>query len=93
LKLNSYAEGGADNPKNSNNEIIASNVDYLETWEVLEQCVHEGLVKSIGLSNFNHEQIDRLLMLAKIKPVMNQVIMIWGLIIRFNYLSICQLTD
>ncbi len=93
MKLYSYAEGGADSPKSSSNEIIASTVDYIDTWEALEQCVHEGLVKSIGLSNFNHEQIDRLLMLAKIKPAVNQVIMIWGLIIRFDYLSICELTD
>jgi len=54
---------------------IASNVDYIETWQALEQAVNDGLVKSIGVSNFNHEQIDRLLMVAKIKPAVNQVLM------------------
>lgn len=32
-----------------------------------------GLTKSIGLSNFNSEQIDRVLSIAQIKPVTNQV--------------------
>lgn len=33
----------------------------------------KGLVRSIGISNFNSEQIDRLLKVAEIKPVTNQV--------------------
>lgn len=33
----------------------------------------QGLVKSLGLSNFNEKQIDRVLGIAKIKPVNNQV--------------------
>jgi len=32
-----------------------------------------GKVRSIGVSNFNSQQIDRLLAVAKIKPVVNQV--------------------
>ncbi|KAJ8912892.1 hypothetical protein NQ315_011215 [Exocentrus adspersus] len=50
-----------------------SDVDYLETWEGMEECVNLGLTKSIGVSNFNAEQIDRLLKNCKIKPVCNQV--------------------
>lgn len=39
----------------------------------MEECVNLGLTKSIGISNFNSEQIDRLYQAAKIKPVCNQV--------------------
>ncbi|KAG5880267.1 hypothetical protein JTB14_003416 [Gonioctena quinquepunctata] len=50
-----------------------SDIDYLETWEGMENCVKLGLTKSIGVSNFNQEQISRLLQNCKIKPVVNQV--------------------
>ena len=39
----------------------------------MEKCVELNLTKSIGLSNFNSEQINRILSVAKIKPVINQV--------------------
>ncbi|XP_028153886.1 aldo-keto reductase family 1 member B1 isoform X2 [Diabrotica virgifera virgifera] len=50
-----------------------SDVDYLETWEGMEECVNLGLAKSIGISNFNEEQMERLLKHCKIPPVVNQV--------------------
>lgn len=50
-----------------------SDVDYLETWEGMEECVELGLTRSIGLSNFNSIQIDRVLSNCRIKPVNNQV--------------------
>ncbi|CAL7938562.1 unnamed protein product [Xylocopa violacea] len=52
---------------------LSGEVDYLDTWRGMEECVKLGLTKSIGLSNFNSQQIDRILSIAKIKPVMNQV--------------------
>lgn len=39
----------------------------------MERLVELGWVKSIGVSNFNSEQIARLLSVAKIRPVVNQV--------------------
>lgn len=39
----------------------------------MERLVELGWVKSIGVSNFNSEQIARLLTAAQIKPVVNQV--------------------
>ncbi|XP_017775979.1 PREDICTED: aldose reductase-like [Nicrophorus vespilloides] len=50
-----------------------SDVDYLETWAALEECVALGLVRNVGVSNFNSEQIGRVLEVAKIRPVVNQV--------------------
>lgn len=47
--------------------------DYVDTWKGMEECVNQGLARSIGLSNFNSKQLQRVLDAATIKPVMNQV--------------------
>lgn len=39
----------------------------------LEKLVDEGLVETIGLSNFNEQEVEDILAIAKIKPVVNQV--------------------
>uniref|UniRef100_A0A1A9WEI7 NADP-dependent oxidoreductase domain-containing protein n=1 Tax=Glossina brevipalpis TaxID=37001 RepID=A0A1A9WEI7_9MUSC len=48
-------------------------VDYVDTWKAMENLVDLGLVKGIGLSNFNAKQIDRILKICRIQPVVNQV--------------------
>ncbi|CAG9857613.1 unnamed protein product [Phyllotreta striolata] len=65
-----FKEDGCTLPTSSSDY---SDVDYLETWEGMEECVREGLAKSIGLSNFNEGQIERVLGHCRIKPVVNQV--------------------
>lgn len=40
----------------------------------MEKCVQSGLIKSIGISNFNMKQVKDILEIATIKPVVNQVI-------------------
>ncbi|XP_060080792.1 1,5-anhydro-D-fructose reductase-like [Ylistrum balloti] len=52
--------------------------DYLErdlktTWRAMEELVFAGKAKSIGLSNFNSQQIEYICDGARIKPVINQV--------------------
>ena len=42
-------------------------------FKEMEKCVEEGLVKDIGLSNFNSEQIQTILDTCKVKPANNQV--------------------
>jgi len=44
-----------------------------EVWKVMEAMVDAGLTKSIGVSNFNSQQIQRILNIARIKPVNLQV--------------------
>lgn len=68
-----YKEGGDDFPKDDNEKILFSDVDYLDTWKAMEELVDTGLTKSIGISNFNAAQTKRVLDVARIKPVTNQV--------------------
>lgn len=68
-----YKEGYDLEPVDENGKTIFSDVDYVDTWRAMEKLVEKGLVKSIGVSNFNTKQIDRVLEIAKIKPVTNQV--------------------
>ncbi|KHJ95731.1 oxidoreductase, aldo/keto reductase family protein [Oesophagostomum dentatum] len=69
-----YAEGGDEFPtKPGTDEPDYSDVDYLETWKALEECVVEGKIRTIGLSNFNHKQIERILKNSAIKPAFLQI--------------------
>ncbi|XP_058833966.1 aldo-keto reductase family 1 member B1-like [Topomyia yanbarensis] len=52
---------------------IFSDADYVDTWKAMEKLVDAGLVKNIGLSNFNAKQIQRVLDVARIKPATNQI--------------------
>ena len=43
------------------------------TWQVMEDYVRQGKVRSIGVSNFNRHHLDDLLAYAEIGPVVNQI--------------------
>lgn len=60
-------------PKNEEGVLQLDDIDYVDTYKAMEKLVKKGLVKSIGVSNFNSEQIDRVLEVCEIKPVVNQV--------------------
>lgn len=60
-------------PKDASGKLLRSNVDYIETWQAMEQLLNSGLVRSIGVSNFEIPQIERLESVAQIKPVVNQI--------------------
>jgi len=51
---------------------LKTNEENLRVWRVLETYVEKGLIKSIGVSNFNETQLSFLVKHARIKPVLNQ---------------------
>lgn len=62
---------GELHPFNEKGEMrIDINTDHLQIWSVMEKQVLEGRTKAIGLSNFNIDQIKRILDNAKL-PVSN----------------------
>lgn len=61
------------NPIFKNGTYAFADIDYLDTWRAMEELMKNGKIRSIGISNFNSQQIDRLLSVAKIKPVLNQI--------------------
>jgi len=47
--------------------------DVKGSWKAMEELYEEGLIRAIGVSNFEPEQIDDLMVNAKIKPAINQI--------------------
>ncbi|XP_059472849.1 aldo-keto reductase family 1 member B1-like [Neocloeon triangulifer] len=66
-------QSGSTSARDANNVIITTDRDYVDTWRAMEKLVEKKLVRSIGVSNFNEEQIDRILKNCSIKPATNQV--------------------
>ncbi|OQR75290.1 aldo-keto reductase family 1 member B10 isoform 2 [Tropilaelaps mercedesae] len=69
----SYQHGGEIFPKDSAGNMITTEIDFVETWKGMEDVFAEGKIRSLGLSNFNSEQVKRILDICKVRPVMNQV--------------------
>ena len=44
-----------------------------DTWQVMEEYVRQGKLRSIGVSNFNRHHLDDLLSYAEIRPAVNQI--------------------
>lgn len=60
-------------PKDASGRNLVANIDYIDTWRAMEPLLGTGLVRGIGVSNFEIQQIERLDSIAQIKPVTNQV--------------------
>jgi len=67
-----FVEDEGDYPLDSNGKLKPSDVHFIDTYQAMEELVSQGRAKSIGVSNFNIEQLKELLAVAKIKPVCNQ---------------------
>lgn len=46
---------------------------YVETWKALIAAREDGQVKSIGVSNFNPDHLDRIIDETGVAPVLNQI--------------------
>jgi diketogulonate reductase-like aldo/keto reductase len=68
-----YKRGTELEPKDSAGNFIYDDIHYIDTWKAMEKCVDEGLVRSIGLSNFNSQQIQDVIDNSRIKPAVLQV--------------------
>ncbi|KAL7611333.1 NADPH-dependent aldo-keto reductase, chloroplastic [Lactuca sativa] len=62
-----------DPPAHSSSEYRQLWSKLKTTWKAMERLVDLGLVRAIGLSNFNIQQINELLKFARIIPAVNQV--------------------
>nr|XP_033792267.1 aldo-keto reductase family 1 member A1-A-like isoform X1 [Geotrypetes seraphini]XP_033792276.1 aldo-keto reductase family 1 member A1-A-like isoform X1 [Geotrypetes seraphini] len=60
-------------PRNTDGSMRYDLTHYTDTWKAMEQLVDKGLVRAIGLSNFNARQVDEILATATHKPAVNQV--------------------
>lgn len=53
--------GGGDFARHPNGDVVLDDAtDHLATWRRLESMVAAGLTRSIGVSNFNRKQMERL---------------------------------
>jgi D-xylose reductase len=68
-----YPPGWLFDPDESEPKMQPINVPIRETWEAMQDLVKDGLVKNIGVCNFNVSLIRDLLSYAEIPPAVLQV--------------------
>ncbi|CAK8675483.1 unnamed protein product [Clavelina lepadiformis] len=68
-----YENTGELFPKDKDGNFIFSDAHYVETWKAMEALQKEGLVRSIGVSNFNEFQLNKILKGGSIPPAVNQI--------------------
>ncbi|KAL7063737.1 hypothetical protein AAHC03_0103 [Spirometra sp. Aus1] len=68
-----FGPGNGFFPADANGNRIFDYTPIEDTWKTMESLVDAGLAKSIGISNFNKSQIERILKICRIRPVMLQI--------------------
>jgi len=68
-----YRPGEELFPMDGENPIFDNETDLADTWKEMEKLVQLGLVKSIGVSNFNSKQLQHIIKNGTIKPANNQI--------------------
>lgn len=57
---------------NTGSKIVLDYTPLLETWWEMETLVRDGLVRQIGISNFNKAQVQQLRRHARIRPTVHE---------------------
>lgn len=52
---------------------VPSQDKYVEAWKVLVELQKEGRIRSIGVSNFNEDHLERIIGETGVTPVVNQI--------------------
>lgn len=61
-------------PRNPDGTVVIDpSTNLIQIWKAMESLVDSKLTKSIGISNFNEDQIGRIVKAARIKPANLQV--------------------
>ncbi|KAG7280910.1 hypothetical protein CRUP_009197 [Coryphaenoides rupestris] len=68
-----FQRGNELMPRRGDGSVCYSDTHYRDTWLAMERLVDKGLVRAIGLSNFNARQMDDITSTARHKPAVNQV--------------------
>lgn len=68
-----YPSGWFHDPSDAKPRMVPDSVRISETWGAMEEVVDQGLVRSIGISNFGVSLIRDLLSYCRIRPTVLQV--------------------
>ena len=82
-------KSGLGFPEKAEDYLSLEEVPLIETWQALEKCLDQELVKHIGVSNFSEKKISDLKGQATHPPEMNQVEM-HPLLQQKELLAYCQ---
>lgn len=68
-----WARGKASRPKDKDGKLRMGETDYVDTWKAMEGLVRKGKARAIGVSNFSHAELERLVKHADVVPAVHQV--------------------
>ncbi|KAF2401552.1 Aldo/keto reductase [Trichodelitschia bisporula] len=68
-----FGRGEDKFPKTSDGKPITENIDFVDTYKAMEKCFKAGKAKAIGVSNFSHAEMERLLKETSVVPAVHQI--------------------
>ncbi|CAG8065347.1 unnamed protein product [Penicillium olsonii] len=68
-----FKRGDDSFPTDRDGNVITVNIDYIDTYKAMEGLIRSGKSKAIGVSNFSHKEIERLLANTSVVPAVHQM--------------------